>query len=214
MFDNDSMRGFYEIWTIYMEQRDRNMDIVFEVVTKGKGTNITLETTQLETTQQKTPSSSKIQQFDEGKALTDSEISKLESRISSARSSIADLQRGLDESYNEITAAINQYESQTAKEHLEKALAVYSKLNNKLNEQKSSLNELENNLGSIKKNNTTQLGNENSFNIFSGTLNSIDFQLVKIGSEMKFISQEFDYAKQIEDEYKEKTQTCFLFWCS
>jgi len=36
VFDNNSMRGFYEIWAVYMENRDRNMDIVFEVVTKGK----------------------------------------------------------------------------------------------------------------------------------------------------------------------------------
>ncbi len=42
VFDNDSMRGSYEIWAIYMEQRDRNMDIIFEVVTKGKQTTSSL----------------------------------------------------------------------------------------------------------------------------------------------------------------------------
>jgi len=36
LFDNNSMRGFYEVWGIYMEQRDRSMDIVFEVITKGE----------------------------------------------------------------------------------------------------------------------------------------------------------------------------------
>ena len=41
VFDNDSMRGFYEVWAIYLEQRDRNMDIVFEVVTAGKQTTTT-----------------------------------------------------------------------------------------------------------------------------------------------------------------------------
>jgi len=45
VFDNDSMRGFYEIWSIYMEQRDQNMDIVFEVVTKGKKTSSPIEPT-------------------------------------------------------------------------------------------------------------------------------------------------------------------------
>ena len=45
VFDNNSMRGFYEIWAVYMEHRDRSMDIVFEVVTKGKKTTSSLEIT-------------------------------------------------------------------------------------------------------------------------------------------------------------------------
>jgi len=41
IFDNDSMRGFYEVWAIYLDQRDRDMDVVFEVVTAGKQTTTT-----------------------------------------------------------------------------------------------------------------------------------------------------------------------------
>jgi len=45
VFDYNSMRGFYEIWAIYMEERDRSMDIVFEVVTKGAKATSSLEIT-------------------------------------------------------------------------------------------------------------------------------------------------------------------------
>ena len=59
VFDNNSMRGFYEIWAVYMEQRDRNMDIIFEVVTKGKKT-----TSSLTITKEITSSVSGIGEFD------------------------------------------------------------------------------------------------------------------------------------------------------
>jgi len=61
VFDNDSMRGFYEIWAIYMEQRDRNMDIVFEVVTKGKKTTSPIEPIRIITS---SPNISGIGEFD------------------------------------------------------------------------------------------------------------------------------------------------------
>jgi len=61
IFDNDSIRGFYEVWVIYLEQRDRNMDIVFEVVTKGKKTSSPIELTGIITS---SPNISGIGEFD------------------------------------------------------------------------------------------------------------------------------------------------------
>jgi len=45
VFDNDSMRGFYEVWAVYLEQRDRDMDIVFQVTTKAQKTSSPIEPT-------------------------------------------------------------------------------------------------------------------------------------------------------------------------
>ena len=77
VFDNDSMRGFYEVWAIYLEQRDRNMDIVFQVVTKAQETKseITqdLENQPLEMTQEQENIPSWIK--DQGKWWTEGLIS-------------------------------------------------------------------------------------------------------------------------------------------
>jgi len=164
------------------------------------------------------PRTSSIQQTFDDKVLSDSEISKILGRISSAWSTISGLQQGLGQSSDAISSGFSKYESSKALEHVQKAFSIYSELSNHLNEQNDKVDETKSSLDALIRDNTTALWHKDSFDIFSSILNSVDFQLVQIGSKMKYISQELEYAQQAEDEYQSQKQkdeqVCFLFWCS
>ncbi|MCV0411583.1 hypothetical protein [Nitrosarchaeum sp.] len=140
----------------------------------------------------------------------------LTKKIDLASESILKIKEGLNESWNYVMDARKNYHSDIAKFHVDKAFDNYNNLYYQRNNIEKDLNSLVSNY----------LGLEKSVNSYKTThyddynrkLDQFLSQTNKIGYDMKYISQELDYAKKAEDETRKTVpnsdnKQCFLFWC-
>ncbi|MBC8501906.1 MAG: hypothetical protein H8D35_02125 [Nitrosopumilus sp.] len=126
--------------------------------------------------------------------------------------SMLKLKDRMDTTWSYLDSAKSKYTDSQSKQHVTKAWNLY----NKLYDQKSNtiqnlddvtsdylrLEEQKNNIG------------KNYFNDFSTKLAGINYEITKIGTDMKYISQELDHAEKAQHSQKQKEEKqCFLFWC-
>jgi len=160
-----------------------------------------------ETKQQKTLSSEttkSVAKISSKPLFTENQKSIMSKKIDSTSVSILKLKDGMDATWNHLKDAETKYTESQSKTHLEKAWEIYNQLYSQRNTEKTKLDGIVSNyLNLEEQTSTTPI---NYFDQFSKSLSNTDSKLSQIGSKMKYISQELDYAKKASKQ-------CSWFWC-
>jgi hypothetical protein len=137
---------------------------------------------------------------------------KLTKKIDSASVSILKLKDGLNVSKNSLYDADKKYTNSESKNHVEKAWQVYNKLNDKRINSMNALNAIVETYLNLE--NKQKTSNWNHYNQYTNHLKTINSEITSIGNDMKYISQELDYAEKAQNEEKSKpAKQCSWFWC-
>ncbi|MBT4327391.1 MAG: hypothetical protein HOD60_10905 [Candidatus Nitrosopelagicus sp.] len=126
--------------------------------------------------------------------FTERQKQTLTDKIDNVSVSILKLKEGMDHTWNYLVDADKKYTNSQSKQHMEKAWKVYHKLYAQRSNTMTELNAIvaEYLIYENLKNSTSK----NYYNEFVEKLSVISSKITKIGSEMKYISQELEYAKK------------------
>jgi len=137
---------------------------------------------------------------------------KLTKKIDTASVSILKLKDGLNVSKNSLYDADKKYTNSESKNHVEKAWQVYNKLNDKRINSMNALNVIVETYLNLE--NKQKTSNWNYYNQYTNHLKTINSEIASIGNDMKYISQELDYAEKAQNKEKSKpAKQCSWFWC-
>jgi len=137
---------------------------------------------------------------------------KMTKKIDTASVSILKLKDGLNVSKNSLYDADKKYTNSESKNHVEKAWQVYNKLNDKRINSMNALNVIVETYLNLE--NKQKTSNWNYYNQYTNNLKTINSAITSIGNDMKYISQELDYAEKVQNEEKSKqAKQCSWFWC-
>lgn len=143
----------------------------------------------------------------------------LTQKIDSASVSILELKDGMDVTWNYIKEAEQKYTSSQSKSHVEKAWNLYNKLYNQRYNTNENLNRIVEDYLSLEDKSSSS--STDQFSMFSSRLGKIIGEVSIIGDNMKYISQELEYAAKYAHsdtsseniQKSEPEKQCFLFWC-
>ena len=136
-------------------------------------------------------------------------------KIDAVSESFFKLKDGMNVTWKYLEDANSKYTDSQAKKHVEKAWNLYNKLYNQRIDSAKSLEEVISSYLRLK--DQTKASNWSHYQEFAGKLDKINSSISKIGSDMKYISQELDYAEKAQNSAKvqnpEKEKSCVSWWC-
>ena len=153
--------------------------------------------------------------------LTDQQIQYFNKRITNTTFSLLNIQQGFLESYNAINNSYEQNLGDESKVHTDKAMGIYLDLIKSLEDQFIGLQNIENQFSFAQIEENYPNVRDDAYEVLTQNLNDVNLELEKIGANMRFISQELDFAAkaheeiQVIEEKPEITEekNCFWFFC-
>lgn len=159
---------------------------------------------------QKSPQSS--YSLPEKVLFSENQKQSITKQIDSNSVSLLKLKDGMDTTWGYLDDAKTKYTDSQSKQHVTKAWNLYNKLYDQRQNAMENLNDVTSNYLRLEEQKSNSVNNY--FNEFSTKLNLINSEISKIGSDMKYISQELEYAEKAQNSQKQKeAKQCFLFWC-
>lgn len=132
----------------------------------------------------------------------------LTKKIDAVSVSMLKLKEGMDVSWKALKEADKKYTDSQSKTHVKKAWDIYNRLYNDRYNSNNLLDSIVQNYFKLEDSTTTGSGH---FNDFTSKLSKIDSEILRIGSDTKYISQELDYAQKASE--KTSQNQCNWFWC-
>jgi len=123
------------------------------------------------------------------------------------------LESGFKISYDSLKKAEKEYTSSKSIKHIEKAWDVYRELASDFSLTKEKSYGMGVSVLYDLANKQDAVSFDRSFDDMSYEFSVIESMNKKIGSDMKYISQELTYAEKAQKEYEQSQKFCFLFWC-
>jgi hypothetical protein len=161
-------------------------------------------------------SSSKTTSFvnekNDNPTFTDVQKQKIAKKIDTSSVSMLKLKDGLDVSWKYLKDADKKYTDSQSKKYVEKAWTVYNKLYDERITSMKTLDTLVKNYLDLEFKQKTS--NWNYYDQYMRNLKTINSEITSIGNDMKYISQELENAKKIQNEENQKHEKqCSWFWC-
>lgn len=152
--------------------------------------------------------------------LSKRQIEYFEKKIENTTSSLLELQKGFFESYKSIKISYEQNQGERSKNHTDKAMEIYLQLSESLEDQYIGLRNIASQFSFAQVEENYPNVRKDAYEVLTQNLNDVNSNIEKIGSDMKYISQELDYAAKTHEEIKIieepgiiDKKTCFWFFC-